>query len=69
MTREIHAILFGTSLTNEEFDEVTDKLLNLFNVMNKELAFCECKPNTDIYTESVTKCNKCNKKVTTLRTR
>jgi len=37
--------------------------------MNKELAFCECRPNTDIYTESVTKCNKCNKKVTTLRTK
>jgi len=37
------------------------------SVMNKELAFCECKPNTDIYTESVTKCNKCNKQVTTLR--
>ena len=66
MTREIHAILFGTSLTTKEFYEVTDKLLNLFNVMNKELAFCECTPNTDIYNESVTKCNK---KVTTLRTK
>ena len=34
MRREIHAILFGTSLTNEEFDEVTYKLLNLFSVSN-----------------------------------
>jgi len=49
--------------------QATEKLLDLFSVMNKELAFCECRPNTDIYTESVTKCNKCNKKVTTLRTK
>ena len=35
MTREIHAILFGTSLTTEEFYEVTDKLLNLFSVSQR----------------------------------
>ena len=57
--------LFEMGLRNEE--QAVKELLNLFNVMNKELAFCECRPNTDIYTESVTKCNKCNKQVTTLR--
>ena len=67
MEEKIVEILFKTILTNTEINQCTKELLNLFSVMNKELAFCECKPNTDIYTESVTKCNKCNKQVTTLR--
>ena len=59
MRREIHKILFGTSLTNEEFDEVTDKLLNLFGVSN-------CQHDEGYYWAKekgliVKRCNNCGK--------
>jgi len=48
-----------------DVDTVVDNILLLFGVSN---SVCSCRPNTDLYCETITKCNKCHKEVKIVRT-
>lgn len=48
-----------------DVDTVVNNIFLLFGVSN---SVCLCRPNTDLYCETITKCNKCHKEVKTVRT-
>jgi len=61
----------GEYFTHTDPAIIVDRLvknLTLPVVSNNEVAVCECRPNTNIYCETVTKCSKCNGEVKTIRT-
>ena len=60
--KETTRLLLQGTLTKDEADKI---LLDLLDVSN---SVCSCRPNTDLYTQPITSCNKCHKEVKVVRT-